>query len=115
MYFANEVRDFGQIPKSEAAKVPKREIDLAENLIDKMSAAEFEPEKYHDDYRERFLALIDQKAKGQEITVAPPAPERRGKVVDIFAALKQSLEQAAPQRQATRQAAKKTGRKRRKA
>jgi DNA end-binding protein Ku len=61
----------GQIPKAEDAKVPKREIDLAENLIDKMSSSEFEPEKYHDEYRERFLAMIDQKVKGQEITVAP--------------------------------------------
>jgi DNA end-binding protein Ku len=36
-----------------------------------MSSSEFEPEKYHDEYRERFLAMIDQKVKGQEITVAP--------------------------------------------
>src|ERR1044071_7113581 len=63
MYFADEVREFGQIPRAEGAKVPKREIDLARDLIDKMSAAEFEPEKHHDEYRERFLALIDQKAK----------------------------------------------------
>jgi DNA end-binding protein Ku len=115
MYFANEVRDFGQIPRAEGEKVPEREIDLAENLIDKMSSAEFKPEKYHDEYRERILAMIDQKVKGQQIT-APPAPERRGKVVDIFAALKQSLEQAASQRQqATRERAAKPTHRRRKA
>ena len=95
MYFKDEVRDFGQIPKAEGATVPKREIDLSRDLIDKMSSSEFEPEKYHDEYRERFLAVIDQKVKGQEITVSPPSPERGRKVVDIFAALKQSLEQAA--------------------
>ena len=39
MYFADEVREFGQIPKAEGAKAPKREIDLARDLIDKMSAA----------------------------------------------------------------------------
>ena len=117
MYFKDEVRDFEQIPKGEGEKVPKREIDLAGDLMDKMSAAEFEPEKYHDEYRERFLAMIDQKVKGQEILVASPAPERgRGKVVDIFAALKQSLEQAASEKQpATRQRATKSARKRRKA
>jgi DNA end-binding protein Ku len=117
MYFANEIRDFDQIPKPKGEKIPKREIDLAGDLMDKMSAAEFEPEKYHDEYRERFLAMIDQKVKGQEITVASPAPERgRGKVVDIFAALKQSLEQAASEKQpATRQRATKSARKRRKA
>ena len=101
MYFKDEVRDFEQISKGEGEKVPKREIDLASDLMDKMSAEEFEPEKYHDEYRERFLAMIDQKVKGQEISIASTAPERgRGKVVDIFAALKQSLEQAAPERAA---------------
>ena len=93
MYFKDEVRDFAQVPKGKGEKVPKREIDLGRDLIEKLSADEFKPEKYHDQYRERFLAMIDQKVKGEEITVAPSAPERgRGKVVDIFAALKQSLE-----------------------
>jgi len=49
MYFANEGRDFDQIRKAEGEKVPKREIDLADNLIDKMSAEEFEPDKYCDE------------------------------------------------------------------
>jgi DNA end-binding protein Ku len=81
-----------------------------------MSSAEFIPERYKDEYRERVLAMIDQKVKGQEITVAPPAPERRGKVVDIFAALKQSLDQAASRRQTvTRERPAKPARKRRKA
>jgi len=44
MYVANEVRDFDRIPKVEGEKVPQREIDLGKNLIDKMSAVEFEPE-----------------------------------------------------------------------
>ena len=33
MYFANEVRDFGQIPEAQGATVPKREIDLAVILV----------------------------------------------------------------------------------
>src|SRR5215471_2586004 len=116
MYFANEVRDFGQIPKAEGEKVPERETDLADNLIDTMSSPEFIPERYKDEYRERVLAMIDQKVKGQEITIAPPAPERRGKVVDIFAALKQSLDQAASRRKpAAQERAAKPARKRRKA
>jgi DNA end-binding protein Ku len=117
--FANEVRDVGQVPKAEGEKVPKCEIELAENLIDKLSEEAFEPEKYHDEYRERFLAMVDQKAKGQEITVAARAPERRGKVLDLMAALKQSLEgigpsQGRPVGQTGRTAAK-AARKRRKA
>jgi DNA end-binding protein Ku len=105
MYFKNEVRDFEQINKAEGVKVAKQEMDLGRGLIDKMSSAEFEPEHYKDEYRERFLAMVDRKAKVREITVARPAPERGGKVVDILAALKESLEAAKPQR-AARQARK---------
>ena len=108
-----EVDEF-KIPASK--EVGSKELKMAESLIESMSG-KWEPEKYHDEYRERFLAMIDQKVKGEEITVAPPAPERgRGKVVDIFAALKQSLEQAAPKREAAEQRGRtKPARKRRKA
>jgi DNA end-binding protein Ku len=118
MYFANEVRDFAQIPKAEGAKLPQKEIDLGRDLIEKLSSDEFESEKYHDEYRERFLTMVEQKAKGKEITTQPRAQERRGKVVDIFDALKQSLEQAAAREPRTTKklrAATKPARKRRKA
>ena len=45
MYFANEVHDFDQIPKAQGEKVPQREIDLGRDLIDKMSAEEFQLRK----------------------------------------------------------------------
>ena len=116
MYLANKVRDFRQFRTRKALRSRKREIDLGKDLIEKLSADDFKPEKYQDEYRERFLALVEQKTNGKEITIQRPAPERRGKVVDIFAALKRSLEQAAPQKQpVTRQRAAKSARKRRKA
>jgi DNA end-binding protein Ku len=117
MYFADEVRDLRKSPSPKAQRCRNvRSISLRD-LIDKMSVAESEPGNYQDEYRERFLAMVEQKTKGKEITIPPPAPERRGKVVDIFAALKKSLEQAAPQRQRepAREPARKAGRKRRKA
>jgi len=40
-------------------------------LIEKLSSDEFESEKYHDEYRERFLTMVEQKAKGKEITTQP--------------------------------------------
>jgi len=48
--------------------------------------------------RERALAMIEQKVKGQEIKAVPTAPRRTGQVVDIFAALKKSLETAGQQK-----------------
>jgi non-homologous end joining protein Ku len=56
------------------------------------------------------------KSKGRGDHYFAPAPERRGKVVDIFAALKQSLDQAATLRKpAAQERAAKPARKRRKA
>ena len=54
------------------------------------SSGEFDPEKYHDEYREELLALIERKAAGEEI-VAPAAPEEPAKVLDLMAALEASL------------------------
>jgi DNA end-binding protein Ku len=90
MYHEEEVRDFSEIARAEGERLTPAEFDLATGLVEKLSSAEFEPEAYGDEYRVRVKAMLDQKAKGQEITVAPPAPPRGG-VVDIYAALKKSL------------------------
>jgi non-homologous end joining protein Ku len=71
------------------------------------SAADFEPERYADEYRERALTMIEKKVEGQEIKVVPSAPRRSGQVVDIFAALKKSLETAIQQKATSDQAKRK--------
>jgi DNA end-binding protein Ku len=95
MYFANEVRNFDEIPKGESAKITGAESSLAVRLIDELSNQEFEPEKYEDEYSQRVLNLINKKAEGQEITLTQPAP-RRGQVIDLMAALKESLGKTVP-------------------
>ena len=55
-------------------------------------AADFEPAKYKDSFRENILAMIEAKKAGQEI-VAAPEPQQH-KVVDILEALKASLAMA---------------------
>ena len=52
-------------------------------------AAEFEPDKYKDSYRENLLQMIESKKEGREV-IATPEP-RQEKVVDILEALKASL------------------------
>ena len=42
--------------------------------------------------------MIEQKVKGQEVKAVPSAPRHTGQVVDIFAALKKSLETAGQQK-----------------
>jgi DNA end-binding protein Ku len=90
MYFANEVRNFDEVAKAEAAKITGPEINLAIRLIDELSNDEFEPEKYKDEYGQRVLDLVNEKAQGKEITLAQPQA-RRGQVIDLVAALKESL------------------------
>ena len=62
---------------------------MAEQLIESLSG-EFDPTKYHDDYRERVLDLIERKAAGEEIAVQPEA-EEPAPAPDLMAALEASL------------------------
>jgi DNA end-binding protein Ku len=68
---------------------PQRQRDLAEKLIEQLSSDTFEPDKYHDTYSDKVLAAVEQKAAGQEITVAPEAP--KAQIIDLFDALKRTL------------------------
>jgi DNA end-binding protein Ku len=94
MRYADEINSIdGVLPEEvEDAEPTKRELDMAKQLIDTLTT-EFDPTKYHDEYREQLLALIEAKAAGQEI-VAEPMVEERGKVVDLMAALEASLNRA---------------------
>lgn len=95
MYFANEVRSFEEIPKAETAKITPAETNLAVRLIDELSNDKFEPEKYQDEYSKRVLDLVNEKAQGKEIAIAQPEA-RRGQVIDLMAALQESLGKKAP-------------------
>ena len=90
MLFADEVNPLDELDlPGPDVDVTEREEKMARSLIDSLST-EFEPEKYHDEYRERVLELIEQKASGQEIVVEEPTEEPT-KVVDLMAALEASL------------------------
>jgi DNA end-binding protein Ku len=79
--------------------VSDREVKMAEALVESLTAEAFEPEKFHDSYRERVLELIDAKAAGQ--TVAAPAPVESGaRVVDLMSALEASVKAAKERRAA---------------
>src|SRR2546429_1736612 len=53
MYFADEVRSFGEIDKGESVKIKEGELELALQLIDGLSKDTFSPEKYRDEDPER--------------------------------------------------------------
>ncbi len=95
MYFADEVRDFGEIDKGQSAKIRGGEMELAQQLIDGLTNDQFKPDQYADEYRQRVLDLMQKKVEGQEVTVAAPAPPR-AQVVDLMEALKESLAKRKP-------------------
>jgi DNA end-binding protein Ku len=90
MYFADEVRDFGEIDRGQSAKIKPGEMELALQLIDGLASDEFAPEKYRDEYRHRVLDLINQKVEGKEVTAVGPQVQR-AQVIDLMEALKESL------------------------
>ena len=91
LLYADEVRD----PVAEIDSLPadaefdQRELDMAKMLVDTMTA-DWDPEQYHDDYRDRLEEIIDQKRSGAIVSLTPPAPEA-APVVDLLAALEASL------------------------
>jgi DNA end-binding protein Ku len=72
--------------------VSTREVQMAEALVESL-AGPFEPDKFHDDYREQVLDLIEKKAAGEEFEVPEPSTEKP-KIVDLMAALEASVEAA---------------------
>ena len=100
MHYADRVRDFNQIPKGEKVNLSKQELELGVGLIDKLSAEEFNPENYKDEYRIRVLAMLDEKSKGQEIVIDTALAPKRGQVIDIMEALKRSMEKVPAKKKA---------------
>ena len=92
MLFGDEVvspDDAGRAARLEEAKATKKEVDMARQLIDSLSA-DFDPDKYRDEYRDAVLEMIERKAEGQEIAVQE-APEEPDEVPDLMAALEASI------------------------
>jgi DNA end-binding protein Ku len=84
-----------EVPTTAETTPSQRELDMAAALVESLSAP-FDPGKYHDDYREKVLALIEAKADGEIIT-QPEAPAAAAPVVDLMAALEASLARAKKQ------------------
>ena len=92
MRFAHEIVDSGSLNLPKKAEISKKEMDMANMLIDSMSE-KFDASKYKDDYHDKVLEIIQMKVAG----VSPQVPAAKGpgpaKVVDLMEILKQSLSQ----------------------
>jgi DNA end-binding protein Ku len=89
LYYPDEIR----VEKTELpdVKVSDKELDMAYTLIELLTE-DFDPEKYHDEYRQALMQVIDAKLEGEELPeVAAAGP---AKVTDIMSALRASVEAA---------------------
>jgi len=96
MRFADEV-----VPSAEIPGIPKRagtaksdkEMKLARQIIDALQA-DWKPERYHDTYTEELRDLIKKKQSGKKVTVDEEEPEGKADVLDLMAALEESVKNA---------------------
>ena len=91
MHFPDEIVDTDELDLPRKTEVSDRELAAADQLIDSLTA-DWEPDQYHDTYREEMLALIERKAEGKEIVAPAAEAEDRAPVLDLMAALEASLE-----------------------
>jgi DNA end-binding protein Ku len=87
--FASEIRPASELSLPKKEKASQNELSLALQLIEGLTD-KFDPKKYKDTYAEEVRKLIEAKAKGQKIK-APAKPAPSTKVIDLTAALKESL------------------------
>lgn len=87
LHFPDEIREHKH--EGGRVKVDEKELKMALSLVDLLTE-EFDPQKYHDDYREALMDRIEAKAHGEEITQQPDEPQ--AEVIDLVEALRRSIE-----------------------
>ncbi len=91
--FADELVSVSEYDFPSSRGMRPAELKTARMLVDEL-AAEWDPGKYTDDYRNNLMRIIEAKKKGQEAELEEPAEERSGNVVDLMERLRRSLEEA---------------------
>ncbi len=90
LFYADEVRSFDDVEFGDDVELKANEVELAQQLIEQLSSPRFRPERYEDGYRQTVLEVVERKAAGEEVVMAPRA-ETREQIIDLVAALKKSL------------------------
>jgi DNA end-binding protein Ku len=89
--FADELVEVGTLNLPKRKQAGKKELDMATSLVESL-AADWDPEKYTDDYRENLMRVIKAKMKGKSADLVAEEPHRDAKVVDLMERLRQSLD-----------------------
>jgi DNA end-binding protein Ku len=87
MYYQDEIRQVEEF-RTDTSLVKDKEPAMAKMLISSLES-EFEPQKYHDDYRENLQKMIEAKIEGRKVVATPET--HIAPVIDIMEALKKSI------------------------
>ncbi len=90
MRFEDELVDASSLHFPSKTEIRKPELDMAKSLVDSL-AAEWDPAKYTDQYRENLMKIIKGKAKGKKVALEAGEDKRPAEVVDLMERLRQSL------------------------
>jgi DNA end-binding protein Ku len=85
--YADEVAEAPEVPR---ATPTAQELKMASLLVDQM-VGKFDPDTFHDDHRERVMALVKQKADGRPVKIA--RERAAAPIADLTEALKRSIEE----------------------
>jgi DNA end-binding protein Ku len=87
MYYQDEIRQVEEF-RTDTSVVKEKELAMAKMLISSLEE-NFEPQKYHDSYRDNLKKMIEDKIEGRKVVETPS--EHIAPVIDIMEALKKSL------------------------
>jgi DNA end-binding protein Ku len=104
----DEVRDAAFPSLDEKVRISEKELEMSSALVDSF-AADFEPDKFSDDYQDQLRELIEAKLEqGDSVDTSAtfgeePEESEGGEVLDLMEALRRSVEQHRPQKQKQQQ------------
>lgn len=95
MHFARELIDQKSLDLPGASEVGKRELAMANVLVDQMTVS-WDPSRYTDDYASSLMRLIEKKVAsgGRLPEIAKPRARAAQNVADLVSRLQESLDRA---------------------
>jgi DNA end-binding protein Ku len=98
LHWPDEIRPISELKGlQDGVDVNPRELQMAKALVDSLAEDRFDPNRYHDDYHQALMAIVNAKVEGAEVVTAPAA-EAAPAVMDLMEALKASVDAAKKQR-----------------
>lgn len=92
MYFDDEVKKMANFDIPTPPSFQQKELTMAKKIVGQLTE-KFDPTKYTDDYRQKLLAIIRQKAAGKKIVTAPKEEIEEAEFKDLMTQLKESMKE----------------------